>query len=97
MSAKRKKYTKEFKTETVEYLLKSGKKLTEVSKSLGVEYYLLSRWKSAYLDEGKKAFAGKPDLSELEKENKRLKQALEDAEMEKAILKKAMSIFSRKE
>ena len=59
MSAKRKKYTKEFKTETVEYLLKSGKKLTEVSKSL--------------------------------------KQALEDAEMEKAILKKAMAICSRKE
>ncbi len=34
MSAKRKKYTKEFKTEAVEYLLKSGRKLTEVSRSL---------------------------------------------------------------
>jgi len=97
MSGKRKKYTKEFKTEAVEYLLKSGKKLTEVSKSLGIEYYLLSRWKTSYLNEGKKAFAGKPELTDLELENKRLRKALEDAEMEKAILKKAMAIFSRKE
>jgi len=33
----------------------------------------------------------------LELENKRLKKALEDAEMEKAILKKAMAFFSKKE
>lgn len=97
MSGKRKKYTKEFKTESVEYLLKSGKPMTEVSESLGIDYWSLSKWKKAYLNEGKKAFAGKPDLTDLEKENKRLKQALEDAEMEKAILKKAMAIFSRKE
>lgn len=97
MSGKRRKYTKEFKTESVEYLLKSNKPMTEVSESLGVDYWLLSKWKKAYLNEGKKAFASKPDLSDLEKENKRLKQALEDAEMEKAILKKAMAIFSRKE
>jgi len=97
MSAKRKKYTKEFKTESVEYLLKSGKPMTEVSKSLGIDYWLLSRWKKAYLNEGKKAFSGKLDLTPLEIENKRLKKALEDAEMEKAILKKAMAIFSQKE
>jgi len=97
MSVKRKKYTKEFKTESVEYFLKSGKSMKDVSESLGIDYWLLSKWKKAYLNEGKKAFAGKPDLSDLEKENKRLKRALEDSEMEKAILKKAMAIFSRKE
>ena len=80
-----------------EYFLKSGKSMKDVSESLGIDYWLLSKWKKAYLNEGKKAFAGKPDLSDLEKENKRLKRALEDSEMEKAILKKAMAIFSRKE
>ena len=97
MSTKRQKYTKEFETESIEYLLKSGKKMAEISESLGVDYWSLSKWKKAYLNEGKKAFSGKPDLTELEKENKRLRQALEDEEMEKAILKKAMDIFSRKE
>jgi len=97
VSTKRQKYTKEFETESIEYLLKSGKKMAEISESLGVDYWSLSKWKKAYLNEGKKAFSGKPDLTELEKENKRLRQALEDEEMEKAILKKAMDIFSRKE
>lgn len=97
MSKKRKKYTKEFKVESVEYLLKSDKTMKEVSESLGVDYWSLSKWKKAYLEEGKKAFSGKPDQSDLEKEIKRLKQALEDAEMEKAILKKAMAIFSQKD
>ena len=97
MSKKRKKYTKEFKTETVEYLLKSGKTMKDVSKNLGVNYWLLSSWKRTYLNEGKKAFSGKLELTDLEKENKKLKQALEDAEMEKAILKKAMAIFSQKD
>lgn len=44
MSAKRKKYTKEFKTESVEYLLKSGKPMTEVSESLGVDYWSFQPW-----------------------------------------------------
>ncbi len=43
MSGKRRKYTKEFKTESVEYLLKSGKPMTEVSESLAVDYWLLSK------------------------------------------------------
>jgi len=97
MSEKRRKYTKEFKTESVEYLIKSNKPMTEVSENLGIDYWLLSKWKKAYLNEGKKAFAGKPDITPEQAEIKRLKQALEDAEMEKAILKKAMAIFSRKE
>ena len=97
MSTTRKKYTKEFKAEAVEYLLKTGKKITEVSKSLGIEYWQLSRWKTAYLKGGKKAFAGKPDLTPEQLEIKGLKKALEDAQMEKDILKKAMAIFSKNE
>lgn len=97
MSTARKRYTQEFKTETVEYLLKSGKKITEVSKSLDIKYWLLSRWKIAYLKGGKKAFAGKPDLTPEQLEIKRLKKELENAKMEKDILKKAMAIFSKNE
>jgi len=57
----------------------------------------LSKWKKAYLNEAIKAFSGEPDPTDLEIKNKRLKRALEDAEMEKAIIKKAMAIFSQKE
>jgi transposase-like protein len=63
---KRRKYTKEFQTESIEHLIKIINPMTEVSKSLGVDYWLLSKWKKAYLNEGMKAFSGKPDLSYLE-------------------------------
>ncbi len=43
MSGKRRKYIKEFKTESAEYLLKSGKPMTEVSESQGVDHWLLSK------------------------------------------------------
>ena len=38
MSVKRKKYTKEFKTESVEYFLKSGKSMKDVSESVITSY-----------------------------------------------------------
>ena len=97
MSKPRKNYTSEFKKDAVEYLLRSGKNQSEVSRELGIPYYLLSRWKTAYHAKGQTAFNGKAKLNSLELEVKRLKQALEESEMEKAILKKALDIFSQKD
>ena len=58
MGKSRKKYAREFKEETVRYLLDSGKTIQEVADRLGIKYYLLSRWKKEYLKHKDNAFPG---------------------------------------
>ncbi len=44
MSEKRRKYTKEFKKESVELLLRSIKTASKIAAELGIRYDLLSRF-----------------------------------------------------
>ena len=48
MGNKRRKYTKEFKKEYVEYLIRTGKPASKVSAELGIRQELLSRWRREY-------------------------------------------------
>ena len=92
--SKRRTYTKEFKQESVQYLLSHpDKTITEVSESLGIRRDLLNRWKLDNEKHGDKSFPGKgnPRDEELFK----LKKQLADAEEERDILKKALAIFSK--
>jgi len=45
MSEKRRKYTKEFKKDAVELLLRSGKTASKIAAEPGIRHDLLSRWK----------------------------------------------------
>lgn len=92
MSQERRKFDKEFKLMTVE-LSKSRANLNELAKELGIRVELLYRWRNELLDKGAGSFPGKhtPEEAEIA----RLKKQLRDAEMERDILKKAISIFSR--
>jgi transposase len=58
---------------------------------------LVNRWKREYDHSKGGSFSGngKQVQTELEAENARLKKQLKDSELENAILKKAVSIFSR--
>lgn len=95
MSTKRQRFTKEFKKESVEYLINSGKRLTEVSHNLGIRHDLLSRWRKEYFQDGKDAFPGKGNQTPEQAELTSLKKELADVRMERDILKKAMAIFSK--
>ncbi|MCF6178692.1 MAG: transposase [Geopsychrobacter sp.] len=53
MGAKRKQYTQEFKDSAVKLVTEQGYKLSEASRSLGVNVSVLRRWKTA--SEAKKA------------------------------------------
>jgi transposase len=97
MSAKNRKarrnFTKEFKQEAVNLVLKQGLKPTEVAKDLGINSAVIGRWILQSKAEGHEAFPSKgksalseQHLRELEAENKRLR-------MERDILKKAMAYF----
>lgn len=91
MSEKRRKYTKEFKKDAVEQLLRSGKTASKIAAELGIRYDLLSRWKKEYDAHDEKAFPGQGNP--IEAELFRLKKA--HVKMERDILKKAVTIFSK--
>ena len=89
----RKRYDNDFKLMIVE-LVNSGQSAKSVSQEYSVDYNNVVRWRREY-----KAKSGdfnkKRERSPEELEIKRLKKALRDAEEERDILKKAVSIFSK--
>ena len=85
----RKSYNRAFKEEAVRLAEKSG--VTQVASDLGIHPNMIYIWKKQLAKNADKAFPGKgkptdPELSQLKKENARLK-------MEVEILKKAAGIF----
>jgi len=87
--AARKSYNKAFKEEAIRLAEKSG--VTQVASDLGIHPNMIYVWKKQLAKNADKAFPGNgkptdPELSQLKKENARLK-------MEVEILKKAASIF----
>ena len=88
----RRKYARQFKTDAVELLKRSGKTTKEIADELGIAYDILTRWRREFTEKDRKAFPGQgnprdEELARLRKENADLK-------MEREILKKALAIFS---
>ena len=87
--AARKSYNKAFKEEAVRLAEKSG--TSQVASDLGIHPNMINAWKRQLVKNTDKAFPGNgnpidPELSQLKKENARLKEDVE-------ILKKAAGIF----
>ena len=96
MKQERQQFDRAFKVMAVELCL-SGKPTGEVAQELGIRANLLSRWKREYKQRKEGSFSGhgKPSLSSEQAEVAKLKKQLREAEIERDILKKAVSIFSR--
>src|SRR6056297_1308877 len=92
----RKKYSREFKIKAIE-LAELKKDVPSVAEDLGVSRSLIYRWKRQMDKEHQTCFPGngKMNLSEPEQELKRLQHELDEVRMERDILKKAISIFSK--
>lgn len=91
MSTKR-KYDKQFKKDTIELLLNSGKTATQIGIDLGIRSELISRWKREFNDGRKNPFPGQGNARD--EEVGRLKKENAELKMEREILKKALAIFS---
>jgi len=96
MSGERKAYPKEFKVLSVE-LSNTRNDLTALAKELDIPPSLLYRWRKEYSSKQNSSFPGngKVILTEAEQELAKLKKELRETQMERDILKKAVSIFSR--
>ena len=90
-NGKKKRFDQDFKISAVKMVTGGGHKVSEVARSLGIHSNQLYNWKKKFSDHGDKAFPGKGHLSELAA----LRRKLRDVEMERDILKKAVSIFSK--
>ncbi len=88
------RYDKEFKLNAIK-LYKNGKTLIQVSQDLGVPESTLYGWLKQHEKEGSKSFPGSGNIKASNEEVWRLKKELDDVKMERDILKKALTIFSR--
>ena len=92
----RKRFSKEFKINAVELLMKTDKTIAETAISLGVRPELLYRWKANYLSNQTSAFPGSGHLKDPEEERlRKLERELRTVTEERDILKKALAVFSR--
>lgn len=88
-----KKYDNDFKVLIVE-LLKSGRKVKEVSDEYELNDSMVRRWRREH--EAKSGdFSKKRELTSTEQELKELKKEFREMKLERDILKKVVSIFSK--
>ncbi len=93
---KRRKYSKEFKVKAVELSNVRGN-TKQIAMELGISADLIYRWRRELEQRPDLAFSGNgvKQLTEDQKELERLRKQLKDVTMERDILKKAVSIFSK--
>lgn len=92
----RRSFDKEFKLMTVE-LCNTGKSTNQVSKELGIRPDIVRRWRREFQTKQSGSFTGhgNPRLTAEQQEISNLKRRLQEAELERDILKKAVGIFSK--
>lgn len=95
MANKKKQFDQEFKQNAVNYCLTHPELSREqCAKNLGIGDSTLYRWKrEAAANKNVATFTGSGNLTDIQKENNRLKRELKDTQDALEILKKAISIL----
>ena len=88
-------FTKEFKIQACELVLKDGLKPLIVAEKLGIHNVMLYRWIDEYRTYGDEAFVGKGHQKPADAELRRLQKENERLRMENEILKKAAAYFAK--
>jgi transposase len=94
----KKYYSKDYKLQSVALIKQKGG-VKSAAMELGIREDMLSRWQREYMSFGSKAFNGSGHLlvppSEEALALQKLRKELADVTLERDILKKAVSIFSK--
>lgn len=95
---KNRSYSDEFKLEALALLENSGKKASELERELGITSGMLLKWRERYQvdSHGQEAQLAPSELEAAKAEIRRLRKQLAEVEVEREILKKTLSIFSRR-
>lgn len=90
-----KHYTREFKKEICELVIKDNLKPMIVAKQFGLHYVMVYRWVEEYKTYGDQAFVGKGHLQTEDAKTKQLQKEIERLQQENEILKKAAAYFAK--
>ena len=88
-------YSKEFKIQACELVLKDGIKPSVVAEKFGIHVVMLYRWIDQYQTNGEEAFVGKGHLAPKDAELRKLRRENEQLKFEVEILKKAAAYFAK--
>jgi len=93
----RRRYDAEFKRNAIALADEPGRSSHSVEQSLGIGQGLIGRWRKQMEKDGELAFPGNgvEALTPDQKRIRELEKKLADVEMDRAILKKALAIFSK--
>lgn len=97
MTKIRRKYSKEQKLEIVKLSLEESTSIQALAERFDVSANTIYNWRSKYFKYEDNAFPGHGNktMTDSEREISRLKKELHEARLERDILKKAVSIFSK--
>ena len=93
MSKTRNSYSKQFKVDAVKLITEQGYKVSEAAQNLGINPYVLRRWKNQFETDSNQAFPGKGHMTPEKEELNRLRKEVQQLRMEREILKKATAFF----
>ncbi len=94
---KRRRYDAEFKRNAIALSEEPGRTAYSVEQSLGIANGLIGNWKHQLSKNGKIAFPGNgiEALTPEQRKIRDLEKQLQETEMDRDILKKALAIFSK--
>lgn len=87
------KYTDEFRRETADYTISTGRPATECYRELGLNPKIVDKW----VARRRREISGEPDPKAGERELREAQKRIRELEMENAFLKKAAASFARKQ
>lgn len=90
----RKRYTKQFKQDAVDMVVRSGRPAAQVARELGVNENLMAKWVRIHLEEMDRTAEAVDGMSpsEMASEIRRLQGELDHVSEQRDILKKALNI-----
>ncbi len=91
----RKKYSKQFKIDAVNLVLKQGFNIAEAARNLDINQGLLGKWKKEFEENQQEPFQKGGINTPEQEELKRLRKEITQLKMEKEILKKAAAFFAK--
>ena len=97
MGASRRRYTREFKLETVRMSQQPGVTQTELAKELGIRPEMLYRWRTEIQTDPEQAFPGQGSLKDRDQELEKLRRQVTRLKSENAFLKKVSTYFAKDE
>ena len=87
------KYTDEFRRETADYIISTGRPTAECCRELGLSPKTVDKW----VAKRRRELSGEPDPKAEERELREARKRIRELEMENAFLKKAAAFFAKEQ